>query len=609
MGYFNEFPHTRTYDGDLGWLIKMYKELLAMYTSNNEYLSEILDNLEGFTQEQLNKWLEDGTIGNIIEALGNIVSFADTTQNMVADSSLAVGQLVYTLGYSAINDGGGALFTIVDSVDNTNFQFKIAENKYATLIGDTVFLKQVGAVKDNSVSTLINSLLTNYKKIVVDDSYLITAPIICVARMELCGTKNGTLTAQAVDCIAADLTCANIHIHDLTLVGDSTHNGILFSNTGTLAQQDLSCVVENMLIRNFDNGINIENNFRDCRFSNIRIESSNTSGMTITGTDNRFSNVIISISNKHGFLVYGYSNDFTQCKAFCCGYGGDSGVGFNSQSAQYLRVIDCEFQQNRFQNLVLNNTFNSTFICMCDSSGWLETQQTGADVKNIELNGSCYNNLLINLIDGRAFGDYSYCVQGIYSQYNNNNGNNIELTVQNVVTDRDYQLATGICDTFIFSLKNRFIVNGGPYLENAYETHTTFDYTTPNLTNVVAEAKKLTYSNITSSGQYRIPIPLDTTQLGVYLDSIEADSGLTLTGSVIIRYSSTQYYTSSEIGISNAVGGRVYTADIASMVQSLGSVTINQIQLRLIVNGTTGGGCIVRNPKIIYQRQYQLANG
>lgn len=607
MGYYNEFPHTRIYDGDLGWLIKMYKELLAKYTSNNEYLNEILENLEDFTQEQLNKWLEDGTIGNIIEALGNVVSFSDTTQNMIADTSLAIGQLVYTLGYSSINDGGGSLFTIVDSVDSSHFQFKIAENKYATLIGDTVFLKQVGAIKNESVSTLINSLLTNYKKIVVDDSYIITAPIISVAKMELCGTKNGTLTAQAVDCITADLTCANIHIHDLTLVGDSTHNGILFSNTGTLAQQDLSCVVENMLIRNFDNGINIENNFRDCRFSNIRIESSNTSGMTITGTDNRFSNVIISISNKHGFLVYGYSNDFTQCKAFCCGYGGDSGVGFNSQSAQYLRVIDCEFQQNRFQNLVLNNTFNSTFVVMCDSSGWLESNNN--DIKNIELNGSCYNNLTINLIDGRTFGDYSYCVQGIYAQYNNNNANNIIMTVNNVVPDRDYQIATGMCNTFIFSLKNKFIVNGAPYLDYDYRCYTVFDFVTPNLSNVQLAQKVLTYSNITSTGQYRVPIPLDTSNIGIYLDEINADSGITLTGSIIIRYNTSQYYTSQEQGISNAVGGKVYVADVASMVTSLGSVTINQIQLRLIANGTTGGGVVVKNPKILIQRSYTLANG
>lgn len=45
MGYFNEFPHTRGYDGDLGWLIKMYKELVALYKSNNDYLDDIIKNL------------------------------------------------------------------------------------------------------------------------------------------------------------------------------------------------------------------------------------------------------------------------------------------------------------------------------------------------------------------------------------------------------------------------------------------------------------------------------------------------------------------------------------------------------------------------------------
>lgn len=66
MGYFNEFPHTRGYDGDLGWLIKMYKELLARYMCNNEYLKEIYQKIENVTEEQLKEWLDDGTLSDII---------------------------------------------------------------------------------------------------------------------------------------------------------------------------------------------------------------------------------------------------------------------------------------------------------------------------------------------------------------------------------------------------------------------------------------------------------------------------------------------------------------------------------------------------------------
>lgn len=55
MGYFNEFPHTKGYDGDLGWLIKMYKELLAYFNNIDNILNE---NLEKILQD----FLESGEL-------------------------------------------------------------------------------------------------------------------------------------------------------------------------------------------------------------------------------------------------------------------------------------------------------------------------------------------------------------------------------------------------------------------------------------------------------------------------------------------------------------------------------------------------------------------
>lgn len=55
MGYFNEFPHTRAYDGDLGWLIKMYKELLEYFSNIDNILNE---NLEKILQD----FLESGEL-------------------------------------------------------------------------------------------------------------------------------------------------------------------------------------------------------------------------------------------------------------------------------------------------------------------------------------------------------------------------------------------------------------------------------------------------------------------------------------------------------------------------------------------------------------------
>ena len=79
MGYFNEFPHTRGYDGDLGYLIKMYKKLVAEYASIEEQyealtkIYEMIQNdIKNITIEQLQQWLEDGTLADIINSVADL---------------------------------------------------------------------------------------------------------------------------------------------------------------------------------------------------------------------------------------------------------------------------------------------------------------------------------------------------------------------------------------------------------------------------------------------------------------------------------------------------------------------------------------------------------
>ena len=69
MGYFNEFPNTRTYDGDLGWLIKIYKELLEKFAENSILVQEFLEKIETVTKDQLEEWLNDGTFDRILASL------------------------------------------------------------------------------------------------------------------------------------------------------------------------------------------------------------------------------------------------------------------------------------------------------------------------------------------------------------------------------------------------------------------------------------------------------------------------------------------------------------------------------------------------------------
>ena len=57
MGYY-DFPHTRNYDTDLGYLIKKYKELIEKYNMTIEDIK----NLDLHLMEILTNWITEGKL-------------------------------------------------------------------------------------------------------------------------------------------------------------------------------------------------------------------------------------------------------------------------------------------------------------------------------------------------------------------------------------------------------------------------------------------------------------------------------------------------------------------------------------------------------------------
>lgn len=81
MGYY-EFPHTRNYDSDLGFLIKKYKELgndyntlVQIYETIKLYIANIDKTIAEKTEEEvlelLQQWLDDGTLKQLINEILN----------------------------------------------------------------------------------------------------------------------------------------------------------------------------------------------------------------------------------------------------------------------------------------------------------------------------------------------------------------------------------------------------------------------------------------------------------------------------------------------------------------------------------------------------------
>lgn len=59
MAYF-EFPHTRTYEGDLGWIIKKLNEI----STDTDYLMEEFSKIIVLTEEQIQKMINDSIAAN-----------------------------------------------------------------------------------------------------------------------------------------------------------------------------------------------------------------------------------------------------------------------------------------------------------------------------------------------------------------------------------------------------------------------------------------------------------------------------------------------------------------------------------------------------------------
>ena len=169
-----DFKDSMTYYELLSWLcnylekqvlptvnatIEKYDELITAFNTLKDYVDNYFENLD--VQEEINNKLdemaESGELGPIIaEYFDHAVIVRDTVSTLKADESLtSEGLTIKTLGYSSINDGGGAYYvtrtkTESDVEDNGSILF-LQNNLVGVLqnTNGTVNIKQFGGKGDN----------------------------------------------------------------------------------------------------------------------------------------------------------------------------------------------------------------------------------------------------------------------------------------------------------------------------------------------------------------------------------------------------------------------------------------------------------------------------
>lgn len=107
------------------------------------------DQIEKFTKDQLEEWLNDGTLTNIILSLGNVIKYFNTTTEMLETTNLVKGMYVETKGYETPGDNGNAKFYITDVLEDNIFQYVLQNGLYANIIDiDSVYVESFG-INDN----------------------------------------------------------------------------------------------------------------------------------------------------------------------------------------------------------------------------------------------------------------------------------------------------------------------------------------------------------------------------------------------------------------------------------------------------------------------------
>lgn len=94
MSYF-EFPHTRTYDSDLGWLIKTVKELC-----------ELVDGLEDWKAQHEEEYAQLKALYDAVMAGKFPKSITDAFEKWMKENALSlVGELVKMVFFGLTQDG------------------------------------------------------------------------------------------------------------------------------------------------------------------------------------------------------------------------------------------------------------------------------------------------------------------------------------------------------------------------------------------------------------------------------------------------------------------------------------------------------------------------
>lgn len=227
------------------------------------------EQLEVYTKEQLQNWLDDGTLASLIAGMLNITLSFNTVSDMVNNGMLREGNYVVTLGYHSLGDGGGGKYRILSATRNTPNGMDIIK------INDTL---SAVLVIENEINV---KKLGAYGNDINDDRPYLQRGI------DLASTNNLTLNLDSGTYRIASanpnstLNCLTVNSRSLTIKGNSTFDtsinvvlptpvtNVLYVTSGSdyLTLKDFSINANKWSV----NGIIFDDYSYNCNLSNLLV--------------------------------------------------------------------------------------------------------------------------------------------------------------------------------------------------------------------------------------------------------------------------------------------------------------------------------------------------
>ena len=473
MGYY-EFPHTRNYDTDLGYLIKRYFELNNDFESLEKNFNDLKtwcisqlnsEALKTLVANKLDEWLEDGTLASLINNPLNHVTAYDTIVEMLTHSALLEGSKIYCSGADTINDGKGGHFRIrarlsTDVIDNNNLYLidgglKVAErlmNNYLYITPEQFGAKGDGITDDTeAIQNAINN--NNIIAFKAGSTYL-TGTISIQKDITIIG-NGATIKSKSVNTslylYAWDKNINNVIINNLKFDGKPSDTDLtpiircFCGNNKTFKE----LVFNNCEVYNSGaHGIGLFNessNATDFKITlnNCYIHNCNSVGIIQTKVSSIIENCVIDTTGAEAITI---DNGCVKCvvkntKINNYGHGGGIGIdestdtiidgcvidGTNATAVQeYKNAITININTGTNKGLIITNN-----ILKNNGQSAIEIGDVGTSLSNPNPTDSCIinNNMFVNNTVDIYFlyANENTRVKAIGNKYSN--GNYVHTTI------------------------------------------------------------------------------------------------------------------------------------------------------------------------------------